>query len=106
MEEPLTRADGASESALFISEKFCFDERGYKRPAIHSHKRTAGKRASKVDGPRHQLFPGAALAHHQHRTARILEPSDQPQDLLDLGRGADHGVVLNLVTHVGGQELV
>ena len=83
-EEALAIVDRAGERAAHVAEQLALEQRGGQRAGIDAHHRPIRAQRGVMDGARHQLLAGAALARHQHR--RI-----GGRDLLDGGLDALHG---------------
>ena len=60
-------AHGAGEAALLVAEELGLDQLVGDRRAVDLDEGALAPRARAVDGTRHQLFAGAALAGDQHR---------------------------------------
>ena len=59
-------AVGARERATNVTEQLRLDDLGGDRPAVHRDERAVAPRAQRVDRPRQDLLPDAALAQDEH----------------------------------------
>ncbi len=87
LELPLLLRHGAGERPALVPEQLAFEERLGERRAVDRHERAAGARAVLVDGPRHELLPGAALARQEDRRVGLRHARNERQD-------GDHGGAL------------
>ena len=106
LEESCLRPEGARKGPFLISEQFAFNERGDQRATIDGHERAVGERAPEMNGACHQFLPCTAFAGDQHWGARVLEPRDHAQDILDFRGGAHYAMELGFRVYAVTQELV
>src|SRR5208282_2639272 len=71
----------AGEGALFMPEKFAFEERLRQSAAVNGDQRVKLSRAGLMDRTRHQFLPGAALPRDQHGSVRGTNRLDGLEDL-------------------------
>ncbi len=82
LEESFLGAHRAGESALHVAEEIALEEIGRKASGVHRHEGLRLASAVVVDGPRHELFAGAALAGDEHRRLRGRHLLNERVDLL------------------------
>ena len=88
-EEPDLVGDGAREGALDVPEQLGLHEPFGDRPAVHGDERLVAAVAIEVDGARHQLLAGAALARDHGGGGAVRDLADGVEDLDDLRALAD-----------------
>jgi hypothetical protein len=76
LEKTQMLALGASEAAFFATKDFALDQVRRNGTAVHRQKRLFVSVAQRVQGLRHQLLAGAALAADEHRDACARHPRD------------------------------
>ena len=82
---------GSGKGALHVAEQFALDQRGHQRTAVDREERFLRVGSVGVDGARHQLLAGAALAQHQNGMRALGHLGEDAVELLHLHRAADHG---------------
>src|SRR5581483_9793385 len=85
IDESRLGAHGTGEGALLVAEQLGLQHLARQGAAVDRHERARGARRPLVDGARHQLLAGAALAEDQHRGVSRRHPLDDAEDLLHLG---------------------
>ena len=90
------RLQGSRERPFFMAEQLAFHQRRDKRTAIHGHKRHLRERPAKMNRARDELFARAAFTGDQHGRARILQPRNHAQNVLNLCRGAGDSVQIDV----------
>ncbi len=81
--------DRAGESAALVAEELAVEQGIGRRPAVHRQKRMVRARAAGMDGARHELLPGAALARDQNRADVLRDRVDGGVDRRHRRTGAD-----------------
>ena len=74
----------ARKSAAPVAEEFALQQSGRQCRAVQCDQRMIAARAVAMDGARHQLFPGPALAADQDSRRRRRNLGNQSRDLLHL----------------------
>ena len=82
-------AIGAGEAAAFVAEQLAFEQRRRNGAAVDRHEGTVPPAAERVNGARHDVLAGAALAADQHAGARRRDAADQLEGPPHVGRAAD-----------------
>ena len=81
LDEPGLGADRAGERALLVAEQLGLEHLARQGAAVDRHEGPLGARRALVDGARHQLLAGAALAEDQHRRVGRRHPLHDAQHL-------------------------
>jgi hypothetical protein len=77
LEAPGAALQRAGVGALLGAEELGLEDALRQRRRVHRHERPAGARRQRVDGPRHQLLAGAALAEQKHGGRRRRHLSER-----------------------------
>ena len=89
VEHALLRVDRPGERALDVAEEGRLEQVGRQVAGVDRDERLVGARRVAVDGPRHQLLAGAALAGDEDGRAARRRLDDQVEDLLHPRAAAD-----------------
>ena len=87
--EPLLRVDRAGEGALHVAEERGLEQVRRQVARVDGDERAIGARRVGVDGARHELLAGAALAGDENRRAARRRLHDQVEHLLHARAAAD-----------------
>ena len=103
LETALLVADGPGERSAHVPEKLGFQDGLRQGPAVDRHEGPGLAPALVVDGPRHQLLAGPALAGDHHRVVGGGHLADGLEDVLHGRRHAHHPVKAVLLLHLEAQ---
>ena len=95
----------AGERALLVTKQLALHQRVGQRGAVDGDERAGAARAQCVDSPRGQLFSGAALTGKQHGGAAGRDLLNERENLVHLGRRADHFAEHALIAQLALQPL-
>ena len=76
----------SGEGPALVAEELALQQIARDRRRVHRHEGSVGAGAGRVDGARHQLLSGAALAGDQHGHVPGRHPADGLEDLQHRGR--------------------
>ena len=104
--EPVFGLVGAGERALHVAEQFTLDQGGHERSAIDRDERLVAEGTGIVNGARHHLFAGAALAQNQHRVHAVGGLGDDAIELFHFRGAADDAAESLFGLHLLAQQTV